>query len=386
MGVIMGRHGFGTFDNRTRTFKVRQKGFSAIASIRKLRELFGPAVPDDERGADRYWRQYLEVEREKAIVAKYIPLEERLAAFAFMEKDKLVEQFAQTLKYIGHSKEPVKPEAPAVPMLADEVKAAWERKRAKCTHKGWHHLKQHLEFFLEQAGNVPLTEIDVPHYRAFMAALAAHETWGERSKVNAQRAVHTFLRRMENDHGKLNLRFGFIKNSEYILSEPDGEKKTWAYEEVQTALRHATGAARCALLLGLNCGFYRSDIAALTAEKFDGKFIHAVRKKNEHKKKPFVGSWALWSETVAALQFGLTEAQIDSAFNRLREEHGLPEQSDLRKTTQQWLDENTSEEIARMFRGEKPPGNHGKFYSKFTDAQRDKLAAALDKVRVWLGL
>jgi hypothetical protein len=52
-------------------------------------------------------------------------------------------------------------------------------------------------------------------------------------------------------------------------------------EQVKLALQHATGDQRLALLLGLNCGFYWSDIAELQPKHFDGSHITKARAKNK---------------------------------------------------------------------------------------------------------
>ena len=69
----------------------------------------------------------------------------------------------------------------------------------------------------------------------------------------------------------------------------------------------AEGIARTVLLLGLNCGFYASDIIELKPEHFDGMHITKARAKNKRNgvQKGFVGKWKLWPETVAALRYGL---------------------------------------------------------------------------------
>ena len=52
-----------------------------------------------------------------------------------------------------------------------------------------------------------------------------------------------------------------------------------------------------------------------------------------------------------------------------------------KRTVSQWIDDYCGEEAARLFRGERASGNHGKFYIKMNEPQKQKLDAALQLVR-----
>ena len=189
------------------------------------------------------------------------------------------------------------------------------------------------------------------HYRKFLVLLKAQGK-SETTEINRQRALHTWLKRIEADH---NIIFGFIRNPDYKREMPDGPKNQYTLEQVQIALANATGTARTALLLGLNAGFYWGDIVELDPEaknkdgspQFDGVRIRKGRAKNKKKKK-FIGNWILWDETKKNLLFGLSKKQLETAYNKFRSEFDLPEHMALRKSVAQWITMNGARYCVRF--------------------------------------
>lgn len=406
--MARGRHGFGTYDRSTKTWKLRTKELRADASIRKLSQRFGIDLPADERATYPYWRKYLDEVRAVSVLKDR---ETRLAIaqllfdtggnptlLAEFEQNPItgkiqfrvpldpeVERLANMAyigDYAGMASVLKKHEIPKTESLRAEVEQAIERSKKK-GGQGWYSVRLYLNFFADSCGkDIRLSDISVLQYREFLKNLDANEKWNATTKHSAKKKVDIFLRRVEADH---NLAYGFLRNKDYRLQCPEGRKAQWTVDEVRKALATATGVARAYLLLGLNCGFYPSDIAALTPDKFDGSHINAGRVKNrKHGASPFVGSWKLWPETVAALQYGLTEQKLGKAFTKFREEEKLPEGSDLRKTVGQLLQDHVSEEVARLYRCEKVGGVHGSHYIRFSDEQKAKLDAGLDVIREML--
>ncbi len=71
-------------------------------------------------------------------------------------------------------------------------------------------------------------------------------------------------------------------------------------DELRKMLKDSKGMLRCFLLFFCNCGFRQSDVATLTPDMFDGKYITRKRKKSEKTNAPEV-SWILWQETIDAI-------------------------------------------------------------------------------------
>jgi hypothetical protein len=258
--------------------------------------------------------------------------------------------------------------------LKAEVEAFIGRHRAK-GGKAWYGVKSYLDVFLSVTGDIRLSDVTVQNYRAFLAKLEAYPTWGDVTRLNCQRQLHTFLKRVEADHS---LTFGFIRNPDYKRQIPDGEKVQWTMEQVRTAIKHADGTARTYLMLALNCGFHAGDVVELKPDHFNGTHINKARAKLKGRRSPFVGSWKVWPETVAALMYGLTLWHVHAAFDKLRSAHNLPEAKALRKTVARWIQDHVGEEEARLYRAEKVAGGHGKYYIGFSPEQRVKLDRALD--------
>lgn len=377
----MGRiHGSGTYDHSTKKWKLRTKELTASATISQLSERYGVPIPDDERKSRPFWTRYLAELRTKTATSteQLRDAIRQLIGVPEYPPAELVPLVNATIQgNYTEVKKMVQPAPTKEESLKEEVRVFIERHKAR-GNKQWYSTKAYLELFLEAAGDISLKDISVQHYRRFLELVDGHKTWGEVTKIKAQQQVHTFLKRVEADHG---YSFGFIRNPDYKRQMPDGEKVQWTLEQVQTALKHADGIARTALLLGLNAGFYYGDITELQADHFDGTHLNKPRAKNKGRRSPFVGSWKLWPETVEVLKYGLTKREVYREFQKLRDKYGLPEHKGLRKTVAQLIQDNQGDEASRLYRAEKVAGTHGRNYIAFSTAQRAKLDAALDAVR-----
>jgi len=273
---------------------------------------------------------------------------------------------------------------PSPVRIRDEAAAAIARKKKK-DHKGHHQFGQAVTLFTDQTGDIGVHDVTVVHFRAFVAAAESYPSWGRTTQVNQIRAVKTWLRRVRSDH---DCRYGFLENPDYCFDTPAGQKIQYTLDEVRTALSHATGGVRMALLLGLNCGMYWGDIEALSPDKIDGDHIVTGRAKLTHRPKPVVGQWRLWAETRAALDFDHKIGPLEVAYTDFAKRHGLPVHKALRKTTTQVIHDHVEDaEAARLFRCEGLGGTHGdKYVRNFTPIQVARLDAALVKVASLYGI
>ena len=419
----MAVHGNGTWDHGKKGWKLRTKELRASATVAQLRAIFkNPDIPASEDGSRPYWRKYLKAVRnyQARQQGKTSPLQERIrtleafiADFRLRGRDtsaleaELLEARQVSPDDIDHGDGPaVHPDMrahaevldaagelteikirvlndlapkpiPKTESLRAEIDAYVNRDKAK-GGKGWFVTRQYLNMFFEVTGDIPFRDITVSHYREFIEQVNDNENWGQRTKANVQQCLHMFLRSLEADHD--DVRFPFVGNSKYRIKGGDGQKVQWTLDQVKTALTHATGDARLMLLMGLNCGFYTGDVMELAPEHFDGTHINKHRAKNRNKPDTFVASWLVWEETKKVMSFGKKKWPLEEAWRQFRDQHDLPEHSDLRKTVAQWIEDSPEaggEQVARLFRCEKAKGNHGRFYSKFTPAQRDMLDKAL---------
>lgn len=409
----------GTWDRTTGSWRIKKKKIQK--SPKQLEEIFGEPVPKSKEGSRPYWNRYLAVLHQQANITKRktSPLQTRIASL-----EVLIEQFEQekrpcddlkaelqrcldvpahdidnadfpaphpntmtNLQLLGlegdelavrifSSLQP-KP-VPKKESLRAEVDAYVARKKGKDKYT----VRTALELFLKATGEIRIADIKVEHYRKFLDLLSVHPTWNDTSRAKQQGRVHSFLKKVEADY---NLIFGFIRNKDYILPMPDGDKVQWPHDQVRDAMKLATGIPRTALLLGLNCGFYASDITSLVPGMFDGKYIKRGRKKNDHKKTKLVASWKIWKETQAALQFGITSRDLQREWTKFQKAHDFPEHKALRKTVAQIIQDHVGEEESRLYRCEKGEGTHHKSYIiPYTPEQVAKLDKALAFVENFL--
>jgi hypothetical protein len=241
---------------------------------------------------------------------------------------------------------------------------------------------------VENTGDIPLKDVKVYHWREFHAAVRDHEDWSTTTKSNMLQTARTFMQKVEGDHG---LNYGFIRNKDYIIHRPHGQKVQYTVDEVRTALKHATGDVRYALLIGLNCGSYWSDMRTMTAGMLQGDHLVRCRAKLRHKKDAVVGSWYLWPETRQAINLNADARKMADAYHEFRLKHGIPEHKALRKTTAQVIEDQyeggKNVKAARLFRGEGGSDTHGTNYIRsFTPEQVRMLDDALRFVAGVYGL
>ena len=437
----MAVHGNGTFDHDKKQWKLRTKELKLSATTRQLREMFKEDIPDSEKGSRPLWLKYLKFKRaEKAaellgptpIPTRIASLEGFITEFKGQGRDtaQLEEELADARTVpdwdIDHVDGPaVHPdmrqaaalvaldggegiitasvlndlaESRAIPKdvsLTVEAKTYIDSYKKK-DNKQWYDIQRATDLFLEATGHIRLTEITVQHYRRFLEILDREqqaEGWTQRTKQNRQRIIHTFLKHLEADRD--DLRFPFVRNKKYRIHTPPPDQTKYELAQVKLALQHATGLQRVGLLLGLNCGFYWSDIAELQAKHCDESHVTKARAKNKRDgvQKGFMSKWKLWPETLAVLQHGhdpqkerkqykLYRGQLERAYQQLRDKYGLPEHMALRKTVAQWIQELTGEEESRiLYRAEGYGTHYSSYVCNLTDAQVAKLDKALDMVR-----
>lgn len=418
----------GTFDRTTNTWRLRGKGIQI--SVRQLSKRYGKDIPNTIAGSRPYWRKFLQdlEDGHRAARRAASPLQDRIRSIEAMlvrlraegrpesELERFEAMLAEAEAVPAHDTDhldlPVlhpdaeyharvlrlensdwgiglmnnmipAPPKPTANGIKHEADVFLERHRSK-DHKGWYPVRQALDLFLEQTGDIPLNAVTVHHWRKLFSALKMHPTWGDRTRYNQLGIVTTFLTRVAADHG---LNYGFIRNPDYRLPLPDGRKVQYTLEQVKTALEHATGEVRMALLLGLNAGMSWADMERLTPEMVQNGHIVCPRAKLLYRKNPVVGSWLLWPETKAVLKYGVIVRRLEVKYTEFKNKHGLPEHKALRKTTAQMIEDEVGEKEARLFRGEGPPGTHGKNYIvSFTPTQVRKLDHALGVVGRLYGL
>jgi integrase len=386
--IEMRRKGTGSYEHSTKSWRLRQKGIKV--SIRQLCRFFNTDIPANERESLPYWKKYLAqlapqpklinelINSSPPVPESMVPILNTTNQINDPTTSEPVRQFL-----LNELKAKLQPDIPVKESLKHEAEGYIETYKTK-GGKQWYDIRTSILFFLEAAGDIKLSDIDVSHYRTFLTILdreGKERNWTPRTKQNRQRHVHTFLKFLEADH---NLIFSFIRNKKYRLEVPPVEQTKYTLEQVKTALANAEGIARTVLLLGLNCGFYASDIIELKPEHFDGTHITKARAKNKRNgvQKGFVSKWKLWPETVAALQYGLKTRDCEREYMKLREKFGVPEQMALRKTVAQWVQELDGEEASKvLFRAEGYGTHYNSYVCNLTPGQVAKLDRALDAVR-----
>lgn len=418
----MRKYGTGSYDHGTGCWRLRGKGIQV--TVKKLGQLFGIDLPRSEEKTRPYWSRYLAMVRQKEQDQKRgtSPLQLRLWSLdglislyteqgrdtAALEAERLrcanvgeanpedeadipvvnpeiaplaAKLDIETTDYIKLTlleQAVVKriPRKESLQLEAEEFLRPYIEKR----RGGVWSMKNAVNLFTEVAGDISVKDIDVALYRRFMATLENQKV-GPRTKFERQKIVHQFLRSVENNH---NLRFGFIHSKANKLKCPDGQKIGFSLEQLRLAASSSTGLARTMVLLAANCGFYRKDIYSLVPEHFDGTYIHKPRQKLEYDDKALVLEYKLWPETKDALAFGQPMGTLIKAYDRFAKQHSLPPHKAIRKGVSLLIEDRIGEKTARLYRGERSKGNHGKYYSKLTPTQIKKLDGALDRVHKWL--
>jgi hypothetical protein len=207
----------------------------------------------------------------------------------------------------------------------------------------WGSLQSRILAFLQQhVEDVPLSELDAPRVEAIIERLQSRPMGKRGQPVSVAwtstclKLFRRFLRwlhkspdfvwRRPND---LELRAVRVVESseERSRKRRSVQVQTYTAEEVKQCWEHADSFMRLLMLLALNCGFGRGELASLeldevvlrckhpherdlgiTTSTKDG-WIFRVRRKSS-----IYGEWKLWPETIAALEAWLAE----------REKRGVP--------------------------------------------------------------
>jgi hypothetical protein len=414
----MRRKGSGTFDTSTKTWRLRTKGVQV--SVKQLADKYGVPITPTKQGSLAYWRKYLQEweDTQQAVRKASSPLQERIRSIEAMIERLKAEGLPTTeleaaltvvvntpphdidaadipvyhpqvhaaARSLGIDETdgydmamlanliPARPK-PAKDSIRHEASVFLQRYEAK-KNKARFRVRQVLDLFLSITGDISIHAITVHHYRQYRQAVIDHASWGGVTKCNQLRMLNTFLKRLEIDHG---VNYSFIRNPDYRLPNPDGQKEQYTVDQVKTALAYAEGDIRLALLLGLNTGAYWGDMKLLTTANLHGDHLQYARAKLRHKPNPVTGSWLLWGETKKLLHFPLQgEWKIQAEYTAFRRKYGLPKHKALRKTVAQLIHDHVGETEARLYRCETAEGTHGKHYIRaYTPEQVAKLDRAL---------
>lgn len=259
-----------------------------------------------------------------------------------------------------------------------------DRHKAK-GHKGWYDIRTAVTLLTNITGDIPPDQVTVHHYRQVRQKIISNPDWGATTKANVAAIIRGFLRRVEADH---NLTcYGFLNNRDYLIKRPKGKKEQYTLDQVKTALKHATGDVRFALLIGLNTGGYMGDVASMTPDMIHDGYLIRSRDKQDHLDEPVVGCWLLWEETKRLLRFGLKNKNISARYSQFAKKHGLPSHKALRKTTSQLMHEAGHREASRLFKCRDVDGVDGGYYiSDRTEPQVKTLDTALRHIATVYGI
>ena len=333
----------GTFDKANRAFIVEREEFRRITgkpnvrmSIRRLQKLY-PECPNDERGARPFWNRYLKsvllgertgntspLKQRIASLERYIvqfreqgrdttALEKELAEARFVPEHDIdhcddpaihpdMRCHAELLEATGDLNEVtgrflntlVPKPIPKAESLKAEIEAYLERRTQTYKNKKAVLLvKQYLNLFLEITGEIKPEDITRQHYEAYHQKVIQHKTWkSKRSKANAMQRLNSFLTHLGTVN--INLNFKFRHSPEFRIRGANiGQKKQWAVEELQEAIKLSVGnpRVRFALLMAINTGAYWGDLMkpkgqyhGLQETDIKGEYLAEVsREKNNTK-------------------------------------------------------------------------------------------------------
>lgn len=439
--LLMRQKGTGSFDRKTLTWRLRNKGIHI--TVRQLGKRYGvtwqSSTPSQlERETASYWNKYRQelqdTEYEQRLAAH--PLRRRIQSIeavisrlgadnrftdeldalkAELSELQAVDEFTEW-KY--HDTPIVPPDIPeyysrlvklglvdvtddytvgilnesaAKPQpqqnkssIIKEVQDYVERYKMKSkSTKSWYNVYRSLKHLTDVTGDIPAEDVTAQHYRKVYSYLN-NESYSPNTKDERMKTIKSFLHKVAIDNGLT--AYGFIHNKDYTFQRVEGDKEQYTIDQVKIALNNATGDIRTALLLGLNCGFITGDIVTMTPDMISGDYIIRSRDKLKHQHKAIQGSWLMWSETKKSLKFGIKG--IKEKYHVFAEKYNLPSHKALRKTTTQVIHDVVQDsDAARLFRCERLHGTHGISYIKnFTPAQVKRLAEALKKVAEYYGL
>lgn len=334
----MGRHGYGTFDRRKKQWKVRSKYFSLAATVGQLERHFGLPIPPTKRGSKAFWIKFL----------------------------------------FSHFRKPTQ----HLNLLQEEIHKYYESFEQRGRKR--QDILRYLGLFQEIAGNIPISEINVAHYRRFFKALQ-ELGYSPITIRNARFLINGFLKTMASNFG---LTFPFLHSPEFSFSaNPRADITYYSQEQLNLCLRETRDFARIVFLFGINCGFYPSDIASIRPEHVHrGRLIKGRAKNMRYGvQHGAIGNWKLWPETQEMLPL-LWEKKpslfaLRAAYLRFASEHNVPPSKYLRKTGAYLLQLHFGEEVSKLLYRAEATGIHYSSYVKLDEAHFAKLDAGLDWLR-----
>ena len=125
--------------------------------------------------------------------------------------------------------------------------------------------------------------------------------------------------RLPQDHVFRKMRLERTSIEEAARANPE-QIKRYKIEQISILFEYANPYQRLLLLLGLNCGFGRSEIHHLLCDYIQGDYIKGIR----HKTKVY-GEWCLWPITKQAIEWYLAHRRPESKLPELiLSKEGLP--------------------------------------------------------------
>lgn len=429
----MRARGTGSFDRKTKTWRLRGRGIHVTVGQLQARYRVNFVAQNPaqlERQSAPYWRRYLQdIQDDASQTAKAAsPYQERIRSLeATLSRLKaegrsgaILERLEAELEAVASAPhwstdyadtpaihpdilaraeamglsdeqavmlaatEPTVRRTPAMSSIVHEADVYIARQKAK-QNKYWFQVRQAVNLFTGITGDIRPDQVTVHHFREAHNKITSHPSWGKTTQANMDRIIREFLHQIEADH---NLTcYGFLSNKAYRIKRPKGQRQQYTRDQVMTALQHATGDIRTALLIGLNTGGYIGDIATMTPDMIKDGHLIRCRNKLSHKDNPIVGSWLLWDETRRHLTFRLKARKLQEQFSMFAKRHGIPPHKALRKTVAQVIHDAGWPEASRLYRGEATKGNHGDYYiCDYTAPQIEQLDTALRHVARQYGL
>ena len=254
----------GTFDKANRCFVVEREEFRQATgkqnvrmSIRRLQKLY-PECPNDERGARPFWNRYL-----KSVLLGETPSQSELETLRDRDDNWLRGEMPLPNGFYRDDKGTIQQKTAKHNTVKTEVDAYLDRRNQTYKNKKAVLLvKQYLNLFLNITGEIKPDAITRQHYEAYHQRVIQHKTWrSKRSKSNAMQRLNSFLKHLETVN--TNLHFGFRHAADFKVKGANvGQKKQWAVEELQEAIKLSKDnrRVRFALLMAINTGAYWGDL------------------------------------------------------------------------------------------------------------------------------
>ena len=391
-------NGTGSYDWRAKCWRAKTQGIHAtVGTLQRMYGVtFAGRTPDQlERESAPYWRRYLQdiEDNHRQAQKAASPLQTRIRSLESMiarlrgegRSDAILERLEGELREavtvpphdIDHADMPVyhpdivararamqyctsdddvddamcimleatepprttAPKGIAPKGIVHEANVYIDRHKSK-GHKGWFDVRKAVGLLTDVTGDVPVEHVTVEHMRAVNAKIKGNPNWGDTTRANLNAIVRDFLRQIAAD---FNLTcYGFLSNKAYRLKRGKGKKIKYTLEQVQTALKHATGDVRLAVMVGLNTGAIIGDIASMTSDMIvDGRLVRS-RAKLQHKDEPLVGSWLLWDETKKVMRYGVGRRRLQDQYTQFSKKLSLPThkevlKNDRNRSARRWI-------------------------------------------------